>query len=213
MPRDREPWFKVKIGVRRSGKLAALPTDGARLGYFYLLAEAKVQRRMGEFDNRAHFAEVLGRFGRWLPDYVAAGLVHEAPLACDDCRRHHPGVRAGAIVVHDYLREQRDATHADRQAAYRDRVRDGDSDGHRDAVSDADRDGSSDVERDATGTADSRARRTTATATVTVNREEPRIYETEQETPRARPHRQRPDGLVDPSSNGNSPDHDEAAPW
>lgn len=215
----REPWFKVKIGIRRSAKMAALQTDSARLGYVYLLAEAKVQRRMGVFENRAHFAEVLGRFGRFLPQYLDVGVIHEAPLtSCPDCARRHPDARQGDLVVHDYLREQRDPTAADRMEALRDRHGDADvtpasvTNGVTRAVTN----GVTKPEQrygnvTPTVTGDSRARATTATATVV--KEEPRIYETEQETPRARPHRQRRDGPVDPSSNGNSPDHDEAAPW
>jgi hypothetical protein len=115
----REPWIKVKIGIRRSGKMAGLPNDSARLGYFYALVEAKVQRQMGVFDNRAHFSEVLGRFGRYTDDYLAQGLIEVAPDLCKDCKSRHRGARKGALVVHDYLREQRDPTNADRQAAYR----------------------------------------------------------------------------------------------
>jgi hypothetical protein len=171
MPRDREPWVKVKIGARRSGKIAGLPSDAARLGYFYTLLEAKVQRVMGVFDCRAHFVEVLGRFGRYLPDYLAAGLLHEAPALCPECKRRHRDAKRGQIIVHDYLREQRDPTNADRQAAWRG--------AHGDDENNADRNGD---ERDnvtpsvtgsvtaypgVTVTADSRARGTTATGTTT----------------------------------------------
>lgn len=175
MPRDREPWVKVKIGARRSGKIAGLPSDSARLGYFYVLLEAKVQRRMGVFDNRTHFVEVLGRFGRFLPAYLEAGLVHEAPSLCPECKRRHRAATRGQIVVHDYLREQRDPTNADRQAAWRE--------SHGGDESNGDRNGD---ERDdvtptvtpsvtdtvtaiggATVTADSRARGTTTTRTGT----------------------------------------------
>jgi 5-methylcytosine-specific restriction endonuclease McrA len=112
MPRDNEPWVKVKIGARRSGKIAALPGDSARLGYFYLLLEAKVQRRMGVFDGRPHFAEVMGRFGRFLPDYICAGLVHEAPALCPACSDRFE-VADGCVVVHDFLREQRSGRSSD----------------------------------------------------------------------------------------------------
>lgn len=174
MPRDREPWIKVKIGLRRSGKVASLPSDAARLGYLYLLLEAKVQRRMGVFDSRAHLAEVLGRFGRYVDGYITAELVHEAPSVCPDCRARNAGLRRGELVVHDYAKEQRDPTHADRQADYRGKVRDGDGDGdgtpptvpnpvtHGPPDEDV-RDG----DGDAIGTPDSRARGTTGTGTTT----------------------------------------------
>jgi hypothetical protein len=170
VPRDREPWVKVKIGARRSGKLATLPSDTARLGYFYVLLEAKVQRRMGVFDNRAHFNEVLGRFSRHLDAYITADLIHEAPSLCADCRSSYPSLQRGQLAVHDYTREQRDPTHADRQADYRGRVRDVDSDATvtpATVTNPVTNDGDGDGDRDAKGTADSRARGTTATTTTT----------------------------------------------
>lgn len=125
----REPWVKVKIGARRSAKLAQLPSDSARLGYFYLLLEAKVQRDMGVFEGRAHFVDVMGRFGRYVPDYLRVEVLHEAPVKCAECRDRYGALRRGQLVVHDFLREQRDPTAADRMAGYRERWRDDHSDG------------------------------------------------------------------------------------
>lgn len=206
MPRDREPWVKVKIGARRSGKLAGLPSDTARLGYFYTLLEAKVQRRMGVFDNRAHFVEVLGRFGKHLSSYLEVGLVHEAPGLCAECRRRHPNAKKGQIVVHDYLREQRDPTNADRQAAWREsHGDDGDNDNRN-----ADRNGSDEafvtptVTEGVTGsgtptvTPDSRARAATATRTGTT---------TEGSTRSSTERGARAGGPVDPSGD------EEEVPW
>lgn len=190
MPRDREPWIKVKIGLRRSGKFLGLPSDGARLGYVYVLLEAKVQRRMGVFDNRRHLATVLGKHGRYVDDFLTASLIHEAPALCPDCKARNPGLPQGAIVVHDYAKEQRDPTHADRQAGYRASVRDGDSDatGTPPTVpNDRDGDGDERTDRvtnpwlsgdvrdgdsDGFGTPDSRARRTTGTETGTTTSRE-----------------------------------------
>lgn len=115
----REPWIKVKIGIFRSGKIAGLPNDTARLGWFKALVESKVQRRMGVYDNRAHFVEVIGRFGKYFDQYVAQTLVEIAPDLCVECKRRNRGLRRGQVVVHDFLREQRDPTNADRQADYR----------------------------------------------------------------------------------------------
>lgn len=201
MARDNEPWVKVKIGVRRSGKLASLPSDSARLGYFYVLTEAKVQRHMGVFDNRAHFTEVLGRFGRWLPDYLRVGLVHEAPALCDECTKRNPRVKDAEIVVHDFQREQRDPTNAERQATYRETHRNGTSNSGGDA----------EVTSTVTGkvtpksthpvtptvTADSRAPESTATVTVTTT------GLTRPSTSRGA----RAEGPVDPVDEG------EAVPW
>jgi hypothetical protein len=181
MPRDREPWIKVKIGLARSGKIVGLPSGDARFGYVVLLLESKVQRVLGEYDSRAHVAGVLGKYARFIDAYLTADLIHEAPSVCPDCKARHPGLKRGQIVVHDYAKEQRDPTHADRQAGYRGKVRDGDSDAlgtpqtvpnepDRDAADRTDPVTNGDVrdgDSDALGTADSRARGTTATATVT----------------------------------------------
>jgi hypothetical protein len=179
MPRDNEPWVKVKIGARRSGKIAALPSDAARLGYFYTLLEAKVQRHMGVFDNRAHFVEVLGRFGRFLPDYLAVGLAHEAPGLCPECSRRNPGITPGEIVIHDFQREQRDPTATERQQRWR-AEGNGVVDGEETAMSR--QPASTTASRrngvvDATVTADSRAPESTATRTGTRTTRE-RINET-----------------------------------
>lgn len=178
----REPWIKLKVGTRRSGKLSTLPSDSARLGYIWLLLEAKVQRRLGVFDNRAHLLEVLGRFGRFLDAWIAAGLVHEAPGLCDDCKPRNAGVKRGQLVVHDYAKEQRDPSNADRQADYRANHRTDDDvppeppeepddeaprNGDRNALRNADRNGKGNGDRDATVTPDSRARGTTVTVTTT----------------------------------------------
>lgn len=116
---DREPWIKLKVGMRRSGKLAALPSDSARLGWFYTLLEAKVQRRTGTFDSRGHFGLVIGKYERYLDDYVRVGFAHIAPALCPDCQGRYGDIGAGTVVVHDFLAIQRDPTNADRQADYR----------------------------------------------------------------------------------------------
>lgn len=122
---DREPWWKCRVGLRRSDKLAALPSDSARLGWVYVLCESKLQRRLGVFVSRVHFGDVMGRYVRYLNDYIAAGLAHESPALCDRCKASYPEAADGEIVIHDYRREQRDPTNADRQADYRGSGRNG----------------------------------------------------------------------------------------
>lgn len=168
----REPWIKLKIGIRRSGKMAGLPTDTARLGWIYVLVEAKVQRSLGVFDNKAHFVEVLGRFGKHFDAYRAAGLLHVAPDLCADCKARHRDAKKGQVVVHDYRREQRDPTVADRVAAHRERHADDDEEPepNDDVTADVtETERRSNAESNGlsvpTVTADSRARATTATGT------------------------------------------------
>ena len=167
----REPWIKVKIGVRRSGKLAGLPNDTARLGYFYILIEAKVQRLLGVFDNKAHFVEVLGRFSRHFDAYLTAGLLEVAPALCRGCKARHRDAKRGQVIVHDYRREQRDPTNADRQADYRATHTEDEEGPEGDAditppVTDSVTPPVTD-QQGATVTPDSRARATTATGTGT----------------------------------------------
>lgn len=168
----REPWIKVKIGVRRSGKLAALPNDTARLGYFYILIEAKVQRLLGAFDNKAHFVEVLGRFSKHFDAYLTVGLLEVAPALCRECKARHRDAKRGQVIVHDYRREQRDPTNADRQADYRATHAEDEEGAEGDAditppVTDSVTPPVTD-QQGATVTPDSRARATTATGTETI---------------------------------------------
>lgn len=165
-----EPWIKLKIGLRRSGKIADLPSDSARIGWIYVLLEAKVQRRMGMFDSAQHFDQVMGRFGKHMKSYIEVGLLHQAPIRCAECRPRHPDARPGELVVHDYRKEQRDATNADRQAAYRERhaVEDEpESNGNRNGANNGTVTADVTPPVTATVTRDSRARATTATATGT----------------------------------------------
>lgn len=155
MPNEREPWIKVRIGIVRSDKLAALPSDTARWGWVRVLAEAKIQRQMGMFGSRRHLSALLGQHGRFVAAYISAGLLEEAPAICARCRPQHPDARPDELIVHDYRREQRDATNADRQATYRDI--------HRNAESNAE----SNAPVTQTVTPDSRARGMTVTETET----------------------------------------------
>ena len=134
MPNEREPWFKVRVGIARSDKLGALPSDAARWGWIRVLAEAKLQRQMGMFGSRRHLATVLGQHGRFVDAYIAAALLEEAPALCVRCVSQHPEVLPQQLVVHDYRREQRDASNAERQAAFRGRQRNADSNAPANAI-------------------------------------------------------------------------------
>lgn len=117
----REPWIKLKVGTGTSEKLAELPDDSARWGYIRLLLAAKTQRRMGVFVNRALVEDVLGRHGAYLDAWLGVGLIHIAPALCEGCAGRHAQdqLRGGEVVVHDYLREQRDPTMPDRVDTFR----------------------------------------------------------------------------------------------
>jgi len=116
----RDPYVAVDATIRKNAKLAALPSDSARLGWIYVgLGEAKLQRPAGRFASRAHWEEVAGRFGKYLRDYLAVCLIEEAPRLCDRCRQAWGQLPAGTLVVHDWRRHQSDPGAADRAAAYR----------------------------------------------------------------------------------------------
>lgn len=116
---SREPWIKLLVGIYRSDKLAALPSDAARWGWIGVLTNAKTQRRMGVFASQAHLEDVLGKRGRFFLDYVKVGLLHRAPHLCEECARRNPEIKDGEVIVHDFLVQQRDPTNADRQLTWR----------------------------------------------------------------------------------------------
>ena len=134
MPR-RTPWYAVDVDVRKDERIADLPSDAARWGYVgAVLAEARLQTQRGMFGSRATLLEAIGRFGRFLPVYLAGGLLEEAPRLCGPCLAAFGALRPGAIVVHNWARKQNDPTHADRQQRYAiGRQPDGQPDGQPDA--------------------------------------------------------------------------------
>lgn len=127
----REPWIMVKVGFRRSPKLAELPNVTARLGWVYALLEAKVQRDMGVFGSRRHLRDMVGGAeGRHVDDWIRVGLAHEVPVkgkpwpdTCTEqrCARYYADAKPGQVVIHDFRKDQRDPTNADRQAEWRER--------------------------------------------------------------------------------------------
>lgn len=120
MPSHRKPWIKVDADTDESDKLAGLPNHNARWGWFRMMCRAKTQRRMGVFAGQAHLRQLLGTEGRYVPDMVKAGLLHVWPTDCGRCATDYAGdVTDGEIVVHDFRREQRDPTNADRQSRFR----------------------------------------------------------------------------------------------
>lgn len=145
MGRPRKPpAILVEATVRRSTKLAALPSDGARLGFFYVvLGDAKLAEPPGQFGSMAHFREVAGRFARYLDAYIAVGVLEVAPKLCPRCAPKWATMppRRGALVVHDWHEHQYDPRRLERQQAYDDRQRDTSGDDVADGVSDAISDG------------------------------------------------------------------------
>jgi hypothetical protein len=188
MGRPRKvPAVLVEATIRRNAKLAALPSDTARLGFFYVvLGDAKLSEPVpGQFASREVFREVAGRWARYLDDYVKVGVLEIAPRLCDRCKAAWSSMppRSGAVVVHDWHQHQYDPRKVERQREYEDRQRasgaavsDGVSDGVSDAQSDAEpgvSDAVSDGVSDAIPTVSSRAgARDRARRTLNVERRE-----------------------------------------
>lgn len=157
MGRPRKPpAILVEATVRRNAKLAGLPGDTARLGFFYVvLAEAKLADPPGMFASREHFRELAGRFARYVDDYLRVGVLEPASKLCKKCAERWSSMppKRGALVVHDWHDHQYDPRKVERQREYEDRQReaaaDTISDGISDAVSDAQSDGVSDGISDA----------------------------------------------------------------
>jgi hypothetical protein len=157
MARPRKvPAVLVEATVRGNAKLAALPSDTARLGFFYVvLGAAKTSEPVpGQFASRIHFRELAGRFARYVDDYIRVGVLEVAPRLCARCAARWNGMTParGALVVHDWHEHQYDPRKIERQREYEERLRASQSDG----VSDAQSDGVSDGVSDAIPTGDSR---------------------------------------------------------
>jgi hypothetical protein len=122
MPPRHKPWIKVDADADQSDKVAGLPNHSARWGWFRMMCRAKTQRRMGVFAGPDHLRQLLGTEGRYVPDMVRAGLLHTWPTDCPRCCSDYAAdATVGDVIVHDYRREQRDPTNADRQALSRER--------------------------------------------------------------------------------------------
>jgi hypothetical protein len=116
----RVPHVLVAATVSRNPKLAALPSDTARLGYFYaVLGEAKLLRPCGRFASRGQWLEVAGRFARFLPQYLAQGLIEQAPALCKKCSPRWGELPPGTLVVHDWHEHQTDPGAAERARDWR----------------------------------------------------------------------------------------------
>ena len=116
----RTPWIAIDVDIRKDDRVADLPSDAARWGYVAgVLAEARLQDPRGVFGSKATFEEAVGRFARHLDAYIAAGLIERAPSLCADCTREYGELKRGALVVHNWVRKQKDPTAAERQARRR----------------------------------------------------------------------------------------------
>jgi len=128
MGRPRKPpAFLVEATVADSQKLAGLPNDKARLGFFYVvLAKAKTAEPIpGQFASRELFRERAGRFARYLEDYIRVGILEVAPGLCDRCKKAWASMppKRSTLLVHDWQEHQYDPWKVERQRDYEERLR------------------------------------------------------------------------------------------
>jgi hypothetical protein len=141
MPPKHKPWWKADADADESPKIAALPNPAARWAWFRMMCRAKTQRYMGVFGSEQHLKLLLGMEARYVRPMVGIGLLHTWPVkpsACDRCAKDYAGdAQPGNLVVHDFRREQRDPTAAERQAEHRGRTADSHADSHGDSHGDS----------------------------------------------------------------------------
>lgn len=114
------PWVAIEAAIRVNHKIVALPSDSARFGWVCVLGEAKQQRPAGAFRSLTHLREAAGRFARFIPKYQEQQLLEVAPTLCDRCVKRWPGIRDGAVIVHDWHVHQRDPGAPERAKDWRD---------------------------------------------------------------------------------------------
>lgn len=83
-------WITVDVKLPDHAKMAELSSDAARWGWLVTLCKAKEQRKPGSFATERHYRHVLGKYGRYLKEYVKAGLIDREGevLHVHDWRRH-----------------------------------------------------------------------------------------------------------------------------
>ena len=104
---ERDPQVLVSARIADHEKLIHLPSDAARWGWIVVLGRAKLRRPAGVFPSRSVLAHDLGRYARFVDDYLRVGLLED---------------HDGAMVVHDWSKHQErrvDPTAAERQRRHR----------------------------------------------------------------------------------------------
>lgn len=84
-----------------SAKIVAL-ANRQKLGFIYVLCEAKQKDQPGVFETKAALLFSAGQFKDCLPAWLEAGVLHYGEAICDKCRKHFGEVPAAAVVVHDW---------------------------------------------------------------------------------------------------------------
>lgn len=91
----------LDVRIFHNAKFGAL-SNRAKLGWVYLLCEAKQQDREGLFPSRAGFLLGAGPFRDCAGPWLEAGMVHYAEAICPKCSKVFGAVPSTAVVVHDW---------------------------------------------------------------------------------------------------------------
>jgi hypothetical protein len=96
------PRVLIDVGIFANGKFSKLPSNRHRLGWFWIVCEAKQQDREGAFASLAVAKLRAGPYRDCVGAYIDAGLLHDRERMCDRCRRRFGSIPSEAIVVHDW---------------------------------------------------------------------------------------------------------------
>lgn len=71
----RAPWFRCDARIGEDPHVSKLQSDSARWSWILTLGKAKFERPQGSFQSQEHLQASLGRWGKYVPQLLAAGLL------------------------------------------------------------------------------------------------------------------------------------------
>lgn len=95
------PRIMIDVRIFQSAKIVAL-ANRQKLGWFWLLCEAKQQDTEGVFSSKAALVQGSGQFKDCIPNWMEVGLLHYGDGLCPKCLKAYGNVLATAVVVHDW---------------------------------------------------------------------------------------------------------------
>jgi len=95
------PRIMLDVRIFHNAKFGALSNRG-KLGWIYLLCEAKQQDREGLFPSRPGLLLGAGPYRDRVSEWLEVGLLHYGEAACPRCLKVYGDVPPTAAVVHDW---------------------------------------------------------------------------------------------------------------
>lgn len=99
------PRIMLDVRIFHNAKFGAL-SNRAKLGWIYLLCEAKQQDREGVFPSRAGLLLGAGPFRDCTSAWLEVGLLHYVEAACAKCKASYGEVPTAGAVIHDWAEYQ-----------------------------------------------------------------------------------------------------------